>query len=348
MINMSVKQLKPGMVIAETVKCPQSDTMLLKAGTILLEPMISTLQIREVDAVWIAEPYTFMIDPHEAIADELKKILLKRISTYAPGKPDANTSDKMVEVAKTAKDIAIEIASQPEIIEICMQMKLINSRYLYHHGICTCALALLLAGVMDFGETNIEVIGTAALIHDFGCCEMPNIIGVKERNKQQEALWREHTRYGYYLAKEKNIREEVSQIILHHHEHWDGTGYPNRVMGENIPLGANIVSVCGVYDGLIRQEKYQNYQAIEYIYGAGGILFNPTVVNALCDNLAVYPLGSLVRLSTNEVGVVANVRKNRGPRPIVRVFFNKFNRPYAKPKEVDLGESLTVFIKEVL
>jgi putative nucleotidyltransferase with HDIG domain len=343
-----VGALEPGMILAETVSCSQSNTMLLKEGTILSATMIDTLRARDIDSVWIAEQYSLMIDPRETIAEELKRILLKRISTYAPEKPDANTSDKMVEVAKKAKKIALRIVEEPEIIKISMQMKLVDSKLLYHHGISTCALSLLVAGVMDFGDTNMEVVGTAALLHDLGCCEMAHLIGITQRKKHEEALWQEHPRYGYYLAKERSFREEICELILYHHEHWNGTGYPNQLMGEKIPIGASIINACGSYDGLIRQEKYKNYQAIEYIYGAGGVFFDSNVVNALCDNLAVYPLGSLVRLSTNEVGVVSNVRKNKGPRPVVRVFFNKVNKPYSKPKEVDLGKELTIFIKEIL
>lgn len=344
----TVGALEPGMILAETVWCVQSHTLLLKEGKVLSNAMIDTLKARNIDFVWIAEPYTLIIDPCEKIAEELEQTLLKRISTYAPGKRDANTSDKMVKVAKKAKEIALRIVEQPEIVKISMEMKLVNNKLLYHHAIVTCALSLLVAGVMDVGDANMEIIGIAALLHDLGCCEMAQLIGINQRNIQEEALWKEHSRYGYYLAKERNFREEICEIILHHHEQWNGTGYPDQLMDRKIPIGASIVSVCGKYDELICQDQYENYQAIEYIYGAGGIFFDPNVVNSLCDNLAVYPLGSLVRLSTNDVGVVSNVRKNKGPRPVVRIFFNKFNKPYTKHKEVDLGQELTIFIKEIL
>ena len=343
-----VIQLKPGMILAKTVHCSESQKMLIKEGTLLSESMISTLKTRNISSVWIAEPYTLMVDPREMVAEELKKLLVKRVLTYAPEKSDANTSDQMVSVSKKAKEVAVHIAENPEIVNLCMEMKLMNSKMLYHHGVSTCALALLVAGVMEFGETNMEVIGTAALLHDLGCCEMVRLIGNKQRTSHEELLWQEHPRYGYHLARERNFREEICEIILHHHENWDGSGYPDKLAGAKIPTGASIVSVCEKYDGLIRQENYQHYQAIEYIYGTGGVYFDPAVVNAMCDNLAVYPLGSLVRLSTNEVGVVTNVRKNKGPRPVVRVFFNKLNKPYTSPREVDLGKELTIFIKEIL
>lgn len=344
----NINELEKGMMLAEKISCPESDTMLLKEGTILSDAMILTLKARQVFSVQIAEKYTLIVDPIEIIAKELKGILLKRIATYAPDMCDANTSDKMVEIAEKAKQIAILILKDPEIIKICVEMKLINSKFLYHHGICTCALSLLVAGIMEFGDTNMKIIGKAALIHDIGWCEMAHVIGTKPTNRHEETLGKEHALYGYYLAKERNFREEICEIIHYHHENWNGTGYPNRLIKEIIPIGSRIISVCGNYDELIHQENYPNYQAIEYIYGAGGIYFDPDVVNAMCDNLAVYPLGSLVRLSTGDIGIISNVRKNKGPRPIVRIFFNKFNKPYSQPIELDLGKELTVFIKELL
>ncbi|MCM1161195.1 MAG: hypothetical protein NC412_08225 [Roseburia sp.] len=88
--------------------------------------------------------------------------------------------------------------------------------------------------------------------------------------------------------------------------------------------------------------------AIEEIYGTSGILFNSKVVQAFVNNIPVYPLGVMVRLSNKEVGIVANIRKNQGPRPIVKVFFNRMNRPITETKIVDLSKERTIFIEEIL
>ena len=66
------------------------------------------------------------------------------------------------------------------------------------------------------------------------------------------------------------------------------------------------------------------------------------------STIPVYPLGALVRLSNGEVGIVANIRKNEGGRPIVKVHYNRFNRPITESKIIDLGKERTVFIEEVL
>jgi putative nucleotidyltransferase with HDIG domain len=254
----------------------------------------------------------------------------------------------MVEVSKFARNVANQIAEEPKLGRFLTEMRIMNKNLLYEHAVNTCVLSLLVAGAMDLGEVNMRVIGIGALLHDIGAIEMPQLLPIMQRSKQEELLWREHSQYGYYFAKEAGFREEICEIILYHHEKWNGSGYPKQLTGEEIPLGARILAVCDSYDRLIRRSQYPHYQAIEYLYGSGNFYLDSNVVNTMCNNLAVYPLGSLVRLSNHEVGVVVNVRKNLGPRPIVKIYYNHLNKPYAEPKEVDLGKERTLFIKEIL
>jgi HD-GYP domain-containing protein (c-di-GMP phosphodiesterase class II) len=200
---------------------------------------------------------------------------------------------------------------------------------------------------MGLSEQELICIGTAALIHDIGLLEMPLVTKSIKRNQQEELLWREHPKYGYYILKELGFPDEIIDIVQYHHENWDGSGYPKGLSGKQIPIGARILSVCETYSRLKLHENYTNHQAIEYIYGAGNYFFDLEVVKCFTDNLSVYPLGSLVRLTSGEVGVVANVRKNKGPRPVIRVYYNKVNRPLTIPKVVDLGQQRTVFIEKV-
>jgi hypothetical protein len=87
---------------------------------------------------------------------------------------------------------------------------------------------------------------------------------------------------------------------------------------------------------------------MEYLYGGSKIFFDPKIVDTFISNITLYPLGALVRLTTDEVGIISNVRSNRGPRPIVTVYFNRFNKPLSQPTKIDLGKERTIFIKEIL
>lgn len=177
---------------------------------------------------------------------------------------------------------------------------------------------------------------------------MPLVLGQKERNQQQQQLWEEHPTYGYYFAKQNEIPQEVCELILYHHERLDGSGFPKIKGGDEIPICAQIIGLCSQYDEQITVQHLPPYMAIEEIYGISGIHFDSRVVQAFVNNIPVYPLGVMVRLSNKEVGIVANIRKNQGPRPIVKVFFNRMNRPITETKIVDLSKERTVFIEEIL
>jgi HD-GYP domain-containing protein (c-di-GMP phosphodiesterase class II) len=167
-------------------------------------------------------------------------------------------------------------------------------------------------------------------------------------NNQEQLLWKEHPVYGYYSAIQQNISRDIAKIILHHHENWDGSGYPNQLAGEEIPLGARIVNVCSTVSSQIYFEQIQPYEALEYIYCGSSIFFDKQIVDAFVGNITLYPLGAIVRLTTGEVGIISNVRKNYGPRPVVSVFYNRFHKPLSQPDVIDLGRERTVFISEIL
>lgn len=348
MVKVKLSELSPGMVVAENIFDPQTKKLLLKSDTKLTQKLIDNLKAHNILEIPITERYTLSIDPIDTTRKELKELLTDEINRLVPQQPEANPTDNIADIAKNCIEIINEIIENDDTVNFCVLMKVNDNEYLFKHCVSSCALSLLVAGAMGLNKEDIKNIGTAALIHDLGLTEMPALIRQKKRSAHEEALWQEHPKYGYYFAKEKGLDDKITKLILHHHERWNGSGFPNKLTGKDIPLGARIIAVCESYVELLKFENYPHYQAIEYLYGAGNYLFDSNVVNAFTNNLAVYPLGSMVRLSTGEVGIVVNVRKNLGPRPIVKVYFNRVNRPLLTPKEVDLGQERTIFIQEVL
>lgn len=348
MIKLNVDSLLEGMITAEPVICPNTGKVLLSSGVKITSSIIESLKSRKIYQVSVTDQYTLFVDPVDTMTKELGILLQTKILKIAPDIPEANKTDKMVKVSRTARKIANNIIKNRDIVQYCVLMKLLDENILFKHSVNSCILSLLVAGAMDLKEDTIEQVGTAALLHDIGLCEMPLILNTKERNKQQESLWREHPTYGYYFAQQIGLSEEVAEIILNHHETLDGKGYPNNICGQNIPIGAKIVAICETYDRLLYHENYPHTKALEYLIDGKHKLFDSEIVQVFMNNLAVYPLGSMVRLSTGEVGVVVNVRRNQGARPIVRVYYNRVNRPLTHPYDIDLNSKINVFIDKVL
>ncbi len=348
MSRLSIGELKPGMIIAQPIYSNGRTNLMLQQGTRLTDGLIKNLVKAEIPTVEVTDRFTLLVNPKEKMALNLEQYLSQAIMKYAPDNIEGNKCDRMVEVSGRVRSIASNIAKVDEVLDFCLQMQVINCKALLYHGINTAVLSMLVAGAMELSDKTVFHIGIGALLHDVGVCEMPFLINKKNMTRQEELLWREHSTYGYYFALQNNIPRSIAELILAHHERYDGSGYPKQLKGEEIPLGSRIINVCNEYDNLVTVNGCEPYEAIEFMYGGGGSYYDKEVVNIFTANLSVYPLGSMVRLTTKEIGIIVNVRENQGPRPIIQVFYNRFNKPLSIPKMVDLAKEKTIFIEKLI
>lgn len=345
--QLKLEDVRPGMVLATAVMTPDGGTLLLKEGHALTIKGIQKIKELKIETVEIADRNSLFVTPIDKMAENLERDFLLYLRKISPRQAEANKNDNMVKVAEELEHSIGKICKQEKVMEFCVQLKLVDNLRLYQHSVNTAVLTGLTAGAMGMMGEELIIAVTAALLHDIGICEMPLVLGQKERNQQQQ-LWEEHSTYGYYFAKQNEIPQEVCELILYHHERLDGSGFPKIKAGDEIPICAQIIGLCSQYDEQITVQHLPPYMAIEEIYGISGIHFDSRVVQTFVNNIPVYPLGVMVRLSNKEVGIVANIRKNQGPRPIVKVFFNRMNRPITETKIVDLSKERTVFIEEIL
>jgi HD-GYP domain-containing protein (c-di-GMP phosphodiesterase class II) len=342
-----ISQVKPGMVIEQPVYLPGSKKILLTHGTILKAEMIKKLKAFGIQELNIADKYTLFVLPTDKMSIHLKESFYLMIRKYTSSQPAGNLTDSMISIIPVVKNSVDKICKNAFILDICMQMKIIKDNRLFAYSVLTSVFSGIIAGALGL-EKEMYNIMTGALLHNIGTLEMAFLIGKKHLNHQENLLWKEHPTYGYYLAIEQNIPRNIAEIILHHHENWDGNGYPNQLIGEEIPIGARIISVCSTISNHIYFDCMQPYESIEYIYCSCNTIFDKRIVDAFVNTITLYPLGALVRLSTGEVGIIANVRKNKGPRPIINVCYNRVGKPLSEPHTVDLAKERTIFISEVL
>lgn len=347
MKKISIYEAKPGMILSRPVYSPGSKKILLSYDTELKDPVIRKLAEMGIKEIYIADKYTIFVKPDRQMEVLLNATYNLVINRYSSQNPEGNLCDAMVSIARHVKNTAETICKNEDILNLCVQMKILKDNRLFHYSILTSVFSGLVAGALGLYD-DIYNIMVGGLLHNIGCLEMPFLIGAKERKGQEDLLWKEHPTYGYYFTIQQNIPRNIAEIILYHHENWDGTGYPKKLKGDEIPLGARIVSVCSTVSSYLHFENMQPYEAMEFLYGTSNINFDKNIVDVFIKNITLYPLGSLVRLTTGEVGIISNVRHNKGPRPIVTVFFNRFNKPLSDPHIVDLGKERTVFISEVL
>ncbi|WP_442891453.1 HD-GYP domain-containing protein [Dendrosporobacter sp. 1207_IL3150] len=178
-----------------------------------------------------------------------------------------------------------------EIIANLLQLIELKSAKLYLHSQQVANYAVSVAAKMRLPREEIERIRTAALLHDLGHVTVPNAILLKlpYLTTRELSVFKNHCNAGSYMLENMAPCQELIPYIRYHHERWDGTGYPKRLKGVNIPLGARIIAVVNHYDRFINPCT-QNWEktkaeAIREMFSLSGTAFDPDVVRAFIEAL---------------------------------------------------------------
>jgi HD-GYP domain-containing protein (c-di-GMP phosphodiesterase class II) len=188
------------------------------------------------------------------------------------------------------------------------------------------------------------------MLHDIGKKFTPIEILTKPGSLTTEELntIKEHPSNGYHFIKKyfPTISATTYVGILQHHERYDGSGYPSGIKGEDITIFGRILAVCDVYDALVSDRPYHNAhlpsEALEFIQGGSGTMFDPNVVLVFSFKIAAYPLGTAVKLSNGEVGIVVENYEEFNTRPKVKILKNKVATHFLNLKSDYEARNITI------
>ena len=170
-------------------------------------------------------------------------------------------------------------------------ISVINAKDPYTYGHCerVLALAAALANKMLLPVDEIKYIQYGAFLHDFGKIEISREILNKHEpltDKEWDQI-RQHPRYGADIIKSVKSLKKIVPIILYHHERYDGSGYPNRLKGEEIPLASRILSVVDSFDAMISDRPYRKARtipwAVQELRRCAGQQFDPQIVDTFVE-----------------------------------------------------------------
>jgi putative nucleotidyltransferase with HDIG domain len=217
--------------------------------------------------------------------------------------------------------------------------------YTYLHSVAVCALMIALARQLGLDEQQVHEAGMGGLLHDLGKAMIPTAILNKpgKLSDAEFAVVRTHPDEGHRMLLEgRSISEAVRDICLHHHEKFDGSGYPAGLKGEQITLLARMGAVCDVYDAISSNRPYKaGWDPAESIRRMAEWQghFDPAVFQAFVRSLGIYPVGSLVRLESGKLAVVVEQGELSLLKPRVKVFFSTRSQAYLKPEIIDIARS---------
>jgi len=162
-----------------------------------------------------------------------------------------------------------------------------NSAWTAGHSERVTALALRIAHTMGLPGKDLQIVHRGALLHDIGKIGTPPAILDKpgRLETRENEIMQNHVKVGIRILEPIESFRDLLGVVAQHHEHFDGSGYPARLAGEQISLHARIVAVADAYDALISDRPYRKgvpeHEAIEILKRNSGTQFDPKVVEAL-------------------------------------------------------------------
>jgi putative nucleotidyltransferase with HDIG domain len=222
-------------------------------------------------------------------------------------------------------EMAAELLAAPE---LAIQVMAGNraGEDLYFHSLNVTVLAMILGRELRMPAELVRMIGIGALFHDIGLNEIPaRILGGSGALTKAERDFREqHCRYGFETGKKAGLPPAALNIILQHHEQFDGSGYPAKLKGEAIDLLARLVAVVNIYDNLCNPANVAQaltpHEALSQVFAQQRNHFDPRLLQAFIRFMGVYPPGTIVGLSNEVLGLVVKTNSARPLKPIVIVY----------------------------
>jgi HD-GYP domain-containing protein (c-di-GMP phosphodiesterase class II) len=219
--------------------------------------------------------------------------------------------------------------------------------YTFLHSVSVCTLLVAFCRSTGMDPELTHQAGLGGLLHDTGKALVPDeILNKPGRLTDEEfAVIRKHPSDGYdILRKSPDVGEIPLDITLHHHERFDGSGYPDKLPGDKISQMAQMAAIVDVYDAITADRCYHKgmsaAEALRKIYEWSKFHFNPQLVQAFMRCVGIYPVGTLVLLESGRLGVVTEPHETNLLAPKVNVFFSTKSNTYIKPAEVDLSKPL--------
>ncbi len=213
--------------------------------------------------------------------------------------------------------------------------------YTFTHSVNTCAFSLLLARAHGLEEIS-ESVGMGALLHDVGKVAVPLELLHKPTclTEEEWQVVRKHPAAGLDLLQ---IQDPVAErAVGQHHERLDGRGYPLGLRDPDIHVAGKIVAIADIYDAMTSCRPYHDAHspahAMHWIFQNGGTHVDSRLALSFVQSMGIYPVGTVVRLSTDELAVVAKVNPRAVHCPCVVVFGQARGVIYERPKWLDLAE----------
>ncbi len=215
----------------------------------------------------------------------------------------------------------------------------------YSRAVATSVWCLMFGRHLGFDRQGLEDLAIGGLLLDIGNIQIPAEIGSGKGEITQEHfnLLSQHVGFGLeVLSISKGVTQNVIDMVGCHHERADGSGYPNRLKGNGIPIFGRIAGIADCYDAMTTKNAYSPafaaYDAARALNDMRGTQFAPEVVEQFLRMMGLFPTASVVELSDGTIGVVLEQNRNNSLRPKVMVLLDRNHKALPKPKVLEMRD----------
>ncbi|MFA3790891.1 HD-GYP domain-containing protein [Aliiglaciecola sp. SL4] len=366
--EISIDELKPGMFVQAIVE--QRGNMKIKSqGKVFKRAIVNQLRKKGI--------VRLLIDPSKEFTPEPESDVDSSLTSQAQDPRSSKehiTFDAEIEVAKqlhekgkviqnrmlklVAKGLPVDLKLPKEFTEqlvgsidrnpnalMCLTKIREKDSYLLEHSLNVAILLANFAQFIELPEIEVQELALAGFLHDIGKIKIPDSILHKagRLTDPEMNIMRDHVFHGIQTLEEMGLPGHIIKIMSEHHERLDGYGYPEGLRGEEISKYGRMIAIVDTYDAITADRCYKSgmssQKALKILLGDSPVKYDLDLVQMFIKCVGVYPVGSLVKLNNEQVGMVVASNESAPLKPVVKVFYSARTQNYLPIKDIDLAQS---------
>lgn len=317
-----VDELEPGMIIARTV-VGVDGRPLLTQNTPLTASYILRLRGLGIGSIYVKDGFSDIEIP-EIVSTQV----LTAVSTNLKQSMETFVAKRNIDMAAMKKSVSLLIENILANRQVLIQIDDIRSYndYLLFHSLNVAIFSIMTGLSMGYNEANLMDLGLGSLLHDIGLISIdPSLLNkAEELTTLEKHQLNQHPEIGFNILRHyREVSTPAAHIAYQHHERVDGFGYPRQLQKKQIVEYARIAAMADTFDEIVSDHPYRKgYSTAEGLVVLRRLTrshFDGDVVEAFASNIAIYPVGSLLKLNTGYIAVVTAVNKWNQYHPIVQV-----------------------------
>ncbi len=350
----SIRELKPGMKVAESVYTTKGQ-LVLEAGTILTTALIARLSFYGIYSANIADAEAASQTAAapkampETVAPNPSRASNPSYSQKVKATPEfINYQIEYNKKTSVIRDVFDQILNHPDatidtqrVLQECSSLismckttvdlfdKIHNMRLdddsVYSHCLNVALIARMMGKWMHFSDEDRDILTLCGIFHDIGKTSIPDeILNKPEKYTDEEfMLIQSHPTLGYEILKDLPIDERIKKAALMHHERSDGSGYPQKLKADEIDDFAEIIAIADVYDAMTAARSYRSplcpFQAISMFEKDGLQLYGPKYILTFLNRIASTYQNNRVLLNNGQSANIVMINTKHLTRPMVQL-----------------------------